>query len=136
MKCYFCQTELKIDGRCVDLRHPYYSPCETCFVLHGVGVYTVNGLKNNRLLQSRDDGELLYAHIYIDERSFIQMPGFLSSLTFASGNYYHIRLHLREGYTLVSDSGEEEGHDLLKLPGFPIKPENAKQKLKLYLLFS
>ena len=54
-------------------------------------------------------GEIKYAHIYY--------------------NFYHVRLHLKENYTVVD-------RILVNLPGLPLNPSNVKEKLKLYMLFS
>ena len=145
MNCYFCKTKLKYQSfRPLEqaMKYNLFDHCENCEKLYGVKVHTMNGLKEHTPGQYdlEDDGELQYVHIYIDERTIIDIPC-LGSLSFCRshlvfGHNYHIRLHLREGFTNVADPTDSEPNDLFKVPGFPFRPDNAKEKLKLYLLFS
>jgi hypothetical protein len=47
---------------------------------------------------------------------------------------FHVRLHLRQGQTVI-EKELESGNSII-LPGFPINPNNIDKKLKLYLTFS
>ncbi len=145
MICYFCQTPHKPDPsrpKREDDDFQAYKECENCFNLYGVKCHTFNGLveKEDGSYHLKDDGLLLYAHIYIDETTVITVPGpasfpwCRSHLVF--GHNYHIRLHLRENYTQISDPTDSDPRELFKVPGFPIKAENAKNKLRLYLLLA
>lgn len=111
MNCYFCNSKLELEAP----SKRWHKSCSNCQNLHNVKVFTTFD----------DNKELLYAHIYVD-----------------SGNEYryHIRLHLKENLTKIADVEDEDTAGvweyLFTLPGFPIKPENAKEKVSLYLLFS
>lgn len=138
MNCYFCQTKLKDDKRTdqyADRYHPNSGSwdCPDCagqYDLHSVSVVT-----------SLDDGELLYVHLYVPDKNFkvtyIPGPGMLPGRSFSvqCGHMYHVRLHLRENYTYIGEAYDDP-QELLRVPGFPITPQNAKEKLKLYLTFS
>lgn len=128
MKCYFCNNELK---RETGHSYPIYESCDHCtseYELHNV------------LTCQDEDGSVIYAHIYPDEQKFVtiysglNIPG--SNLHFPSNRTYHIRLNLKHNTTDIHMNGIEDYTPLLHLPGLPIKPSNARDKLKLYLLFS
>ncbi len=116
MNCYFCQNELK---EISDMTHTrangtlwrWYESCDYCTTTYGVSkVFTTPD----------EDGSVLFAHIYID-----LPPSF----------NWHVRLHLKEGFTNI-DEPDEHRWDVFRVPGFPINPSNAKDKVKLYLVFS
>jgi hypothetical protein len=121
MKCYFCQYQLQS-------RLSTIIKCQNCEKEHGVIVYT-----------SQDDEGLVFAHIYIDQRIFTKVPAVAisnkGSYMLSTGHNYHFRLHLREGFTNLSDDDENGVGDLIKIPHFPVTPANAKQKLQTYLIF-
>lgn len=104
--CYFCRAE------------------ETALRTdrHGCPHCTYNYPGVGWVLSTYDDYGIIFAHIYLDA-------------TETPGHWYHVRLHIRDNYTIIRDTNDFN-IDLLKLPGFPINPANAKEKVKLYLLFS
>lgn len=126
MKCYFCNEEQTEEPQTGRIR---CYPCSCDFP----GVTYVATMVDEK-------GALLYAHIYIDESTIVQIPGATwmphVGFTMRLGHNYHIRLHLQEGFTNIGDPTDSEVNDIMKVPGYPIKPSNAKQKLKTYLLFS
>lgn len=89
----------------------------------------------NWSLTTYDNEGLLFAHIYLNETEVTSVTD--HNFIVKPRRWYHVRLHLREDYTIVRDA-DDINHkvDLLKLPGHPITPVNAKEKVKLYLLFS
>jgi hypothetical protein len=90
-----------------------------------------------------DDGELIYVHIYSpdDNYQIEHIPPPLAIIGMSPGNYvqfghlYHVRLHVRENYTYIGESADNP-KKIMKVPGFPVNPQNVKDKLKIYLTFS
>ena len=132
MNCYFCQQPLKLEKSRSNNFHNSYESCENCIKHHDLlDVYTVLD----------DHQELLFAQIYVGHNyKVITIPG-PGSLSFCSSHFelgrkYQIRLHLKQYYTNICETTGDDIKQLLQIPGFPINPANAKEKLKLYLLFS
>jgi hypothetical protein len=110
LNCYFCKGELYKPGKIASgiLR---CEPCQSKYDLESViTTFDVNTF------------EAMYAHIFIYSDDLY-------------GKIYQIQLTLDENCTLIIDDAISN-KPLLKLPGFPITPQNAKEKLKLYLTFS
>ena len=108
MNCYFCNKE------CYHYSSNIHFECYDCkdkYNLYMVLTTYIDGV------------DLTYAHFYIKLKNNIK---------------YHIRLHLRENRTVVADDKTKflGAPPLLNLNGFPITPENVKQKLPTYLTFS
>jgi hypothetical protein len=79
-----------------------------------------------------------YCQIYIGSNyKVISLPGapLMGACHFEVGRKYQIRLHLLENYTNICETTGDSVNNLLKIHGFPINPQNAKEKLKLYLTF-
>lgn len=140
MKCYFCQTELELDPHwllqkggpnwefCKD--RPSWDHCKKCEADYGVKTITC---------QDFDSGDLIYAHIYLDDRKFIHIPfpgRILGAGTtiWASGNNYHFRLHLKENYTNFGEPDDSNANDMAIIPGFPVTPANARDTVKRILI--
>lgn len=105
--CYFCNTPDTSLSSLVNII------CPACPFKHNLSD-VITTYKLDAFLNVVD---ILYAHIYW------------------SG--YHIRLHLKENYTVIFNANILSFHqEALRLPGFPINPSNIKEKLKLYLVFS
>src|SRR5271157_4087597 len=131
MKCYFCQNELAMerDRSAGPYRVRVSVNCEHCAVPNNL----------HQVLTTIDnDGNTEYAHIYPDQQEVRTMmgapniPG--SSITIPLNTTYHIRLNVKEGTTYIGLGYLAE--EIMTLPGLHIKPSNAKEKLKLYLVFS
>jgi hypothetical protein len=131
MKCYFCRNDIKMleDKSAGPYRVRISETCPHCAgpnKLHEVCT-TID-----------ENGEFEYAHIYPDKQEYYtifgapNIPG--SSIHVPTNVTYHIRLNIKENTTYIGVNTTIK--DLLNLPGLPIKPSNAREKLKLYLLFS
>ena len=70
----------------------------------------------NSVKRSFNVCELLYVHIFYDK--------------------YHIRLYINGNETTISCDNAAPEHNILTLQGFPLKPSNIKDRLKLLLVFS
>lgn len=115
MNCYFCQSPLKEDSishrRADGTSWKFYESCDNCVATCDVDkVFTTFA----------DDSSVLYAHIYIAEPTAT----------------WHIRLHLKEDYTQIGEDEDGWNDVLFQIPSFPINPSNARDKVKLYVLFS
>lgn len=126
MKCHFCQNEL-IQERSRGLDYVFYEPCLNCSNKDDVlSVYT-----------SED-----YCQIYVGlDYQVITIPGprslpMMSPCHFELGRKYQIRLHLKENFTNICETTGDNVNQIMTVPGFPINPKNAKEKLRLYLTFS
>lgn len=128
MKCYFCRNEIQMrpDHSAGPYRVRISETCPHCaptYNLHEVCT-TVD-----------ENGEFEYAHIYPDKQKYITVQGPRPSpIHVPTNTTYHIRLNIKENTTYIGVNTTIK--DLLNLPGMPIKPANAREKLKLYLLFS
>lgn len=130
-KCYFCRQEVQIiPDHSPGPFHPKISRnCENCS-------------KPNNLYEVctviDDDGNVEFAHIYPDKQEYIRVGGSLnipgSSITVPTNKTFHIRLEIKNNQTYIGLNTIIE--EIMMLPGLPIKPSNAREKLKLYLLFS
>lgn len=112
-KCYFCHHD--ISNAKASRIAPIFD-CFTCSLRHNL----------HRVITVWNEyDELLYAHIYPEH-----------DVKMDAG--YHIRLHLKENYTNIDyrDSNGELIDTIMTLPGYPLKPSNVEDKLKLYILFS
>lgn len=123
MNCYFCQYEL-IKQKSKALYYQFYDPCPNCSNQNDIlNVYT-----------SKD-----YCQIYVGVNyKIINIPGSfpMSNSCLELGRKYQIRLHLHEGFTNICETTGDTVKELFKVPGFPFTPQNAKEKLSLYLTFS
>lgn len=129
MNCYFCNTPKSIgrNGSALD-------SCKSCENKYGLlGVYTTVD----------DDNKLMYTHVFIasPEYKVIDMPQSraivgLRGSTIEIGYKYHIRWHWQDNHTMIIAQANSHYKELIRLEGFPITIENAKQKLKTYLVFS
>lgn len=122
MNCYFCNNSLEY------INKDGWEYCEQCEKDHDVFVYTVDDL----------EGKLLFAHIYIDKTTKIQVPSrWGPPMIITVGYKYHFRLHLQENKTmLLFTNGETIFEELNTFEGFPITPSNAKERLQTILTFS
>ena len=111
MKCYFCQEDLNLTSQEIDYDH---FQCMKCSNQCQGDVYTSF---NHRIR------ETAFAHIYV---SIFDKDG--------EKIRYHIRLCISENYTEI----EEDLHNkkVLNLPGLTLNPNNVRQKIPLYMLFS
>lgn len=124
MNCYFCNNKLEAGG---DSRLKWAS-CNYCTSTYQLkDVYTTTD----------ENEEIIYAHIYPYEQEYIGYLGKspLTAITIPINRAYHIRLNIRLNTTDIRELGSYS-NIMPSLPGFPINPSNAKEKLKLYLLFS
>lgn len=130
LRCHFCQLPLEIDHPISARDREFYKPCDYCTKVNSLlGVYTTVD----------DNKDLLYCHIYVGHNySVVYVNTTMGKSTaIESGKKYQIRLHLRENKTQILTTNVESNHILLlEIPGFPINPQNAKEKLKTYLVFS
>jgi len=76
---------------------------------------TCQEINGTNVITTIQDGNLLYAHLY----ATIKKNGCLYQ--------YHIILYLQDNKTFIND---------LEVPGFSINPNNLKDKLHFYLVFS
>jgi hypothetical protein len=132
MKCYFCQNELELDTINPRPSSPHWDAWKSCS--HCTSTYNVYEV----ITGVDTKGNLDFALIRLDEPDNWYdahqipppemyeppvKPSFMIRLNLCSNNtdiyYWHL------GPTMV-----------LRLPGYPINPANAREKLKLYLLFS
>lgn len=124
MNCHFCKTELSLEKGHRGLSYQFYDPCPNCSNKGDIlNVYT-----------SED-----YTQIYIGlNYQVISLPGapLMGACHFEVGKKYQIRLHHKENYTNICETTGDTVKQITKVPGFPINPNNAKEKLKLYLTFS
>jgi len=134
MKCYYCHNEVEQDpdnspGPFKSLRS---KSCDYCTKTHGI---------HHVSFIYEEDGSYRYAHIYLDEQKYITLDGpkvigrVIIPPTIVEANLtYHIRLNMKAENTSVMVYGRTE--ELLCLPTLNITPENVREKIKLYLLFS
>jgi hypothetical protein len=131
MKCYFCRNDIRMADE--DNPGPYRvrisETCRYCTVPNNL--YDVTTVID-------ENGDFEYAHIYPDEQKWTTegiSPNIPNSIMSVPANVaYHILLNIKENTTHIRMITTIE--ELLKLPGMSIKPTNAREKLKLYLLFS
>lgn len=127
MKCHFCQNELERDDTQPRHSSPHYEDWKSCnHCTSTSGIYMV--LTNDE-----------FAHMYMDKQEFGRVPGPPNipggDMFFPKNEVFVIRLNLLTNSTDIYTYFYEP-KPLMHLPGFPINPANAKEKLKLYLLFS
>jgi hypothetical protein len=123
MKCYFCQNAI------YDIDQNGFFDCEACAKKITTG--------KGQVIHVTDGQGLLFVHIYIDRRTICRLGGSVfGSTSYVEGCSYHFRLHVRENYTNLGIPTDSDVNDICKITGFPINPDNAEEKLKLYLLFS
>jgi hypothetical protein len=129
MKCYFCDNELKAQRE--SLSYKVWAPCSFCCSNYQLDDVTTS---------QDEDGSVIYAHIYPDEQKYgtiysgSNIPG--SNINYPSNRTYHIRLNVKENTTDIRQVHSHDQKVILHLPGLTINPSNAREKLKLYLLFS
>lgn len=133
-KCFFCNADLKMkpDTSGGQFRVKHSESCQVCATagnLHEV-VSTYN-----------DNGGFSYVHIQTDKQEFITLEGphligkrIVPALRVRSNTSYHIRYNVDKNTTDIMKWGDIE--PIVSVPGQKIKPSNAREKLKLYLLFS
>lgn len=132
MKCYFCQNELELDTTRSQPQSRHWDTwksCDHCTTAH----------KLHEVVTAVDtDGYLQYAYIHLDKSDYDydarRIPAEEMFQTPEHPNYI-IRLNL---YCNTTDVYYYHLSPVmvLHLPGYPINPTNAREKLKLYLLFS
>jgi hypothetical protein len=120
MKCYFCQKELGIAQSTEDQLNYYCHDCPKGSIKTVITSYPpCNAISH--YMHSEGFGELekepTFAHIYVQLRS--------------NGPTFHVRLHLKEGFTSITNSLEN-----MEIPHIRFDPSNIVERLKIYLLFS
>jgi hypothetical protein len=132
MKCYFCQNELELDTTNPRFSSPHWDTWKSCdYCTSTYGLYeVVTGVDAK--------GNLEYAHIRLDKPDYDYdaheipppemyeppvKPQFIIRLNLYSNDTDIYHYHLSP---II----------VLRLPGYPINPANARDKVKLYLLFS
>lgn len=127
MKCHFCQNELEKDTTQPRHSSPHYEDwksCDHCTTTSGLHMVLTNSE---------------FVHVYMDKQEFgrihsdSNIPG--ASFSYPKNEVFVIRLNLLTNSTDIYTYFYEP-KPLMHLPGFPINPSNAREKLKLYLLFS
>lgn len=122
MKCYFCHNDLT-------QLIQYQYPCPSCKEMY----------KLQDVIMCTDiDDRILFAHMYLTDKDYriIHLPGAFGLTSIEVGKKYHVRLHLREDFTVIASPLNNEYNHITNLPGFPLNPSNIHQKLKTYILFS
>ena len=114
--CYFCKND--------DISDELYTSnnykddnywCKNCKKANGLWSVVTS---------HRPPNSIVYAHIYIE---------------LAPDKKYHIRLHIQEDTTTMSrltDWGAGSAQQDILIPGIALTPNNIRQKLPLYLIFS
>lgn len=132
MKCYFCQNELELDTTQPQRDSPHWDiwkSCDYCTSTHGV----------HAVITALDtQGQLQYAYIHLDKPDYDydahRIPG-EDMFKMPEHPNYIIRLNLYCNTTDVYYYHLSPTM-VLHLPGYPMNPANAREKFKLYLLFS
>lgn len=112
MPCYFCHSDTEQEFP----NHGVWR-CNMC------SRFLEDGMLKVYCCLDMNDEKPWYAHIIIDR-------------TLTSNRSYHIRLHLKEDYTMVEEPYLETTKVIFTVPSFPFTPKNVEQKLKIYLPFS
>lgn len=127
MNCYFCSNELHLPTK----TGSGGLLCDHCAQTHHL--YKVQNFISN--------GNLAFVSIWPDPPKFVTIPNIalkIPSRMELIGRHYCIRLDLIDNTTDILDSNDMLSYKkgiILQLPGFPITPSNARNKLKLCLLF-
>ena len=127
MKCYFCQNELKIN----QYHDRIGESCDYC--TSTCNIYEVINFIDK-------DGVPIFVSIWPDKVNQVLLPAvppLIPSRLANIGKHYGIRLNLQDNTSDILDSNQwvQDNSLIMTLPGFPINPSNARNKLKLYLLF-
>jgi hypothetical protein len=89
-----------------------------------------------------DLSTLLYAHITINKSEILSYPmpnirfGGMSNHYFQVGYNYHFRLEFDKNQTILAACNDDYRDEIAILPGYPVTPSNAHQKLETILTFS
>lgn len=106
MNCYFCNSECEPDKQPPHNLHYY---CSNCSVDNDLG----------HVITTYYNDHMDFAHIYVKKDGKIS---------------YHIRLQFDDYITYIGyGEFDQASQEIITVPGFPINPSNAKNKLKTYL---
>jgi hypothetical protein len=125
--CYFCHQEYRSHNQ-----YNHHEPCPICPTKWKVSkTYTIYD----------DEGVLVNAQIYISRSKVIsypsmRFPGFMGTSYMQLGWDYQFRLDFADKKTYLTAINGDTFQKITEVTGFPITPENAEDKLSLYLTFS
>lgn len=134
IKCFFCNSplEMELDTSGGPFRVRHSLSCKLC---------EKQGNLHEVISTYKEDGSFQYAHIHTDEPNYklIDQPRMigrhiLPPIRVRTNISYHIRYNVDENTTDIIELGDID--PIVSVPGQKINPANAREKLKLYLLFS
>ena len=125
--CYFCHEEYQEVNQ-----YNHHQPCPHCSERwKNIKTYTVYD----------DEGILINAQIYVVRSKVIEyptmrIPGLMTTGYMQLGWDYQFRLEFANQKTVLNATGNDNIQHIVDIPGFPVTPDNAENKLDLYLTFS
>jgi hypothetical protein len=125
--CYFCGSEYEPQDK-----NRWHQSCPICPTKWKVDkTYTIYD----------DEGLLVNAQIYIKRSQVIsypamRLPGLMGTSYLQLGWDYQFRLDFGIQKTILTAINGDTFQKITEVTGFPITPENAEDKLSLYLTFS